>query len=89
MGSNPAGGRGCLSLVFIACCVCVCVCVCVCGGLCDGMVTGSEVSYLVDVCVCVCVCVCLIVRDLNTLKKTRWPRPNMGCRATESKLIIY
>jgi len=56
-GSNPAGGYECLSLVFVVCCVG--------SGLCDGLITFSEVTY---VCVCARACVLLYV----IWKPQRW-----------------
>jgi len=35
---------------------------------------------------CVCVCVCLIACDLETFKKKKWPRPDLGCSTKKSQI---
>ena len=47
-------GHGCLSLVFVVCCVG--------SGLCDEVTTRTQKFYQVFVCMCVCVCVCVCAR---------------------------
>ena len=51
VGSNPAVGHGCLSVVSVMCCA---------GrGLCDGLIIHPGDP---TVCMCVCVCVCMCPR---------------------------
>jgi hypothetical protein len=57
--------------MFVCCVVC-----CVRCGQCDGLITRSEASC--QVCVSVC--------ELET-SKTRRPRPNLGCFATEERSV--
>jgi hypothetical protein len=60
----------------------VCVCVCVCA--------RARVRVRVRACVCVRVrvCVCVCVCDLET-STTRQPRSELGCRATQNKVLSY
>ena len=69
MDSKPVG----FMFVFIVCCVG--------SDHCDEVITRTDKSYRVFV--CVCVFVCLIVCDLETTT-TRWPKPDLGCCATEN-----
>ena len=63
--------HGCLSLVFLMCCVS--------SGLCNKLITCSEESYWVRV------CVCLILCNLET-STVKQPRPKLGC-CTKKKIM--
>ena len=91
MGSNPAVGHGCLSVVSVVCCA---------GrGLCDGLIIHpGDPTVCMCVCVCVCVCVhvstCVIRCDNNPLHLRRVARrdPNVKSEntfiaTTHSKLV--
>jgi hypothetical protein len=72
---------------MFVCCARVCVCVCVCLCLCFVLVAASATSWSL-VQSSPIGRECLIVCDLDTSTK-RWPKPELGCRATGGKEVYY